>query len=695
MKTEIIKAPTGFGKTANALERAKNEKIVLAVPTVKIADEVYQRAKDLGISAIQIIGRSNYICGYKAKKDGIDINELISDRIDDWRLKQDIGCCLRKECNYDPFKAKKERIIEENPNLIITTHAFLKSSSFKEVFDFNRVLIIDEIHSFIRSLKEPSEESRLSLRDLVTLGELIKTEIPEVKSSAESFVDEIQGIIKKTPSKKVIIKILDKNGNEKIFEDIKEDYNRAMDILDKAGKKIFSLRNMIKPKSKDVKKISIRERLTLILETISRIKKAGTPGMYIYFNSTNYDIQIGIKQVLFSTAMWQIFNRIINNLQPKEIVGMSATISESLSKKLFSSVKFSFEYKEEFHKFKNSLLDMVIFDMKYDPLKRTEDLEYIAKRIKELKRDKGMVILATNFKEMGTLRNILSNTFKVAMQEYENKSDEIIKIYENGEVDIIIGNRSFWEGINIKRDSDFVIVKMPYFYPEDVDYIAIEEYSNRNSYPINKAEAEITLIQGLGRIIRNNNEHKRVYIFDNRIRDFGIPIGRKFETKEDYEAILDDIPVSVRITKIPIDAEITEEVLNAETTNYKDIYYHSYKAFQNRLLAGGKLNEKEWFSISIDKLEKDEEYAKKENIQFPFTDHKKVYGALLKELVMDFIALQLELGIKIDKNYIEQATGVSHTYINEILKEIEVKLDKNFIEKTISKFLKELGLTKK
>lgn len=351
--------------------------------------------------------------------------------------------------------------------------------------------------------------------------------------------------------------------------------------------------------------------------------------------------------------MWFIFNSILKSFNVSKIIGLSATISKDVVNSLFNSSRFKVEYKEEPFVF-NSVLEMLIFDKPFEYEKRFNHLDYVAEKIKQIITDKGVVILATSYEDVKYLYEKLIDNFSIVRQREGENASDILDKYEKAEADILIGNKAFWEGVNIKRDSDFVIVKMPYYSPYDVDFTAIEEYSKKNSYPLNRKEALITLTQGLGRIIRDNNQTKRVFIFDNRIKDF--------------VEVIDELPVALKVAIIDEKVELgkEEEKIIFDDDFIRFAYFNTYKQLQKALLKKEKIEQKEFREIYMKLKKKDQEIRERLGLKEIGKRRNQIYGKLYERIVKDFIELYAKMGIEINTKQIAEKTGLTQVYVNEI-----------------------------
>ena len=95
----------------------------------------------------------------------------------------------------------------------------------------------------------------------------------------------------------------------------------------------------------------------------------------------------------------------------------------------------------------------------------------------------------------------------------------LLKTFRSTEKAILLGTRSFWEGVDIQGDalSIVVIAKLPFDVPSD-PIIAARSATFENSFgEYSLPEAILKFRQGFGRLIRSGSDRGLVVIMDNRI----------------------------------------------------------------------------------------------------------------------------------------------------------------------------------
>ena len=115
----------------------------------------------------------------------------------------------------------------------------------------------------------------------------------------------------------------------------------------------------------------------------------------------------------------------------------------------------------------------------------------------------------------------------------------LLKTFRSTEKAILLGTRSFWEGVDIQGDalSIVVITKLPFDVPSD-PIIAARSATFENPFgEYSLPEAILKFRQGFGRLIRSKSDRGLVVIMDNRIN-----------TKRYGQDFINSIPRCTRIT---------------------------------------------------------------------------------------------------------------------------------------------------
>jgi len=118
----------------------------------------------------------------------------------------------------------------------------------------------------------------------------------------------------------------------------------------------------------------------------------------------------------------------------------------------------------------------------------------------------------------------------------------LLESFRSAERAILLGTRSFWEGVDVPGPalSVLVIVKLPFDVPTDPIVAARSETFEDPFQQYNLPEAILRFRQGFGRLIRTQFDHGVVVVLDRRIL-----------TKRYGRLFLDSLPIcTVRASPI-------------------------------------------------------------------------------------------------------------------------------------------------
>ena len=115
----------------------------------------------------------------------------------------------------------------------------------------------------------------------------------------------------------------------------------------------------------------------------------------------------------------------------------------------------------------------------------------------------------------------------------------LLQTFRNTEKAVLLGTRSFWEGVDIQGDalSVVVIAKLPFNVPSDPIVAARSESFDDAFGEYSLPEAILKFRQGFGRLIRSRSDRGLVVIMDNRVT-----------TKRYGQQFLNSIPKCTRCT---------------------------------------------------------------------------------------------------------------------------------------------------
>lgn len=136
-----------------------------------------------------------------------------------------------------------------------------------------------------------------------------------------------------------------------------------------------------------------------------------------------------------------------------------------------------------------------------------------------------MLVLFTSYEQLRrTSQAISSNLAKFDIQVYEQgegaSPHSLLETFRSSQRAILLGTRSFWEGVDVPGDalSVLVIVKLPFDVPSDPIVAARSETFDDPFNQYSLPEAILRFRQGFGRLIRTQADRGVVAVFDKRVK---------------------------------------------------------------------------------------------------------------------------------------------------------------------------------
>lgn len=154
------------------------------------------------------------------------------------------------------------------------------------------------------------------------------------------------------------------------------------------------------------------------------------------------------------------------------------------------------------------------------------------------------LILFTSKKDMLDVYDSLQNgKYRVLMQRHGSSQKETLDAFREDEHSVLLGTGAYWEGINVegKTLSNVVIFRLPFPVPDPI----LESKCKRSSNPlmdVRVPEMILKLKQGVGRLIRSEEDRGIISIIDSRIGE---------ESNAPYKDIVwDALPIKRRTSDL-------------------------------------------------------------------------------------------------------------------------------------------------
>ena len=213
----------------------------------------------------------------------------------------------------------------------------------------------------------------------------------------------------------------------------------------------------------------------------------------------------------------------------ESIILTSATLTtqgnfEHISKRLFADDYRTVDLESPFN-YEESTLLYLPTDMP-EPSQRRDYQRMLERGIIELaaELEGRLMVLFTSYAQLRQTSRAVTPLLSLGKidvydQSFGGSRDALLESFKNADRAVLMGTRSFWEGVDIPGDnlSALIIARLPFAVPSDPVFSARSEaYSNAfQEYAV--PEAILRLRQGFGRLIRSRSDRGVVAIFDSRV----------------------------------------------------------------------------------------------------------------------------------------------------------------------------------
>lgn len=576
----IAEAGTGIGKTFAYLVPAilSNKKVIVSTGTKHLQDQLYHtdipkvvKALDLPVKTALLKGRANYLClhrldvaphlGYintatqkqlnkindwsSTTKSG-DVSELAAVSEDSFvwpMVTSTTDNCLGGECDYwnDCYIVKARKQAQEADVLVINHHLLLadmtlKDEGFAELLPGADAFVIDEAHQ-LHDVAAKFFGDTLTSRQLFSLAsdavaEQVNdapdmSEIREYADQLETAARDFRLALGDSGSRQAWALIKNKPSVVQMLAQLSAalaDLSKVLEIASERGRGLDQcyqrcqtlLRHAELFSTTAVRQDEESDEYSSILwyETFTKSFMLHSTPIEVAKLFRKYTSDFDAAWV-FTSATLQVnknFNHFANSM------GL-----QDYQSGVWSS---PFDYE------KQSLL--------YLPSELPEPSDYaytknlIDKALPVLKASKGRAfLLFTSYRAMNEAAGILQDKvdYPIFIQGELPKHQLLARFREAGNA-ILLGTSSFWEGVDVRGGalSCVVIDKLPFASPGDpVMQARIDAIRNNGGQPFmdyQVPQAVIALKQGVGRLIRDVNDHGVVVIGDPRLKSKGY--GRVF-----------------------------------------------------------------------------------------------------------------------------------------------------------------------
>lgn len=565
-------AGTGIGKTFAYLVPAmlSGKKVIVSTGTKHLQDQLFHtdiprvlKALDVSVRTALLKGRANYLCLHRLKlaphfgfinketqsqltevnewsklTQSGDISELdtVSEDSFIWPMvTSTTDNCLGSECDFwnDCFVVKARKQAQDADMLVVNHHLMLadmvlKEDGFAELLPGSEVCIVDEAHQ-LHDVASRFFGETVSSRQLINLARDAIAEqvndapdMPELREYAEQLENHARDFrlsLGDSGARQAWMKIVNKPAVSRAIEQLLsslKDLCAALELAAERGRgleqcyvrcqKGLQQLKLFLPNKSDVDDAALTASSILWYETYPKsFVLHATPIDVASFFSKHTDNFSSAW--LFTSATLQVnkqFSHFANS------IGL-----ENYQSNTWES---PFDYK------KQSLLYLPNDLPQPSESVFTKQLMQAALPVLEASKGRAF-LLFTSYRAMHEAANFLHGkvSYPLFMQGELPKHELLARFREAGN-GILLGTASFWEGVDVRGSalSCVVIDKLPFASPGDpVMQARIDAIRNSGGQPFmdyQVPQAVIALKQGVGRLIRDVDDHGVIMIGDPRLR---------------------------------------------------------------------------------------------------------------------------------------------------------------------------------
>ena len=484
-------------------------------------------------------------------------------------LKYDAESCFKHD-ERSKHKCFYQNIIKHatDADIFIVNHALLVSNINKPDSFFNgNICIIDEAHKLVENCRSHLTETisvNMISQDYRSLNNLFNDIEKNINTNNLPFKDfkDCYEVLGKTISKflnlfttfiteyslnkindldnKFSKYVIDKRYNnvEKEFCDISisfksiiHEYKQILNIFEKLKDDLNLLNdNSLRNNKSKFNSIYLRfKKYGNVLRNIFASDLNVINWAKFYNNRNQYQCIFNTAPLNVDTLMQKIINKNKSTVFCSATLSIDGDFSYFLKETGFNYLMTDKEIKTEIYSspfYYNDQIKLFMFNSN-ETIDSANFVKKISEMIMELRQkiQRRTLVLCTSYSQINNFKDFLSNKINsnIFYQSNYSSKQNLLKKYLLNSNSILFGTNTFWDGIDLPNEylEVLIILKLPFANPNNPIVNAKIDYYNMNNiepfYEYQIPETILKLRQGIGRLIRNENDAGVCIITDPRL----------------------------------------------------------------------------------------------------------------------------------------------------------------------------------
>jgi ATP-dependent DNA helicase DinG len=579
----LAEAGTGTGKTLAYLVPAilSGRRVLVSTGTKNLQEQIYFKdlpaladALPIRFRAAYMKGRANYVCLHRLDQARVSLPPGVVDSITAWAevtetgdraeltdLPDDSGIwqelaatadtCLGSECpQYQPCFVTRMRQRAAEADLVIVNHhllcadAAVREQSYGEVIPDTQYLVLDEAHQLedVATQYFGVSLSNYRLDELVRDGEraLRSGAIPDAEGEVQRATDRVSDHARTFFGNLAMARRMrGRYGEDRLrvtagwFGDIVTDglaLSTALDGLE--GAAALAARGVQSDSDTSEDALTLARRARETRDDLQFLLAAADPGFVYFLETRGRGVFLRAAPIDVSAI---IREHLLGRMHATVLTSATLAVDGSfdyIRQRLGIDEATEIRVPSEFDFARQSLLYLP----RRMPAPRAPDYsDAVARQVEEiLRRTEGRAfVLFTSYAMMHAVHEMLVGTlpYPLLVQGTAPRSS-LLTSFRSTPHAVLLATSAFWQGVDVVGEqlSCVIIDKLPFASPGDpitaarIEAVTASGCDAFSDYQV--PLAILSLLQGLGRLIRHRSDRGVLAVLDPRVRTMGY--GRRF-----------------------------------------------------------------------------------------------------------------------------------------------------------------------